>query len=122
MVVCDDHAIRADKRSGAAVIEAHARQPDVVEKLLRGRKVVFILKLLQRRIVEGPHPFIGCAGFSGRQNKHNQDQDKTVFHHNENYDSIWRRMSSGLRSRMPALASQPVRTVSSVVMAPAAIT
>lgn len=40
----------------------------------------------------------------------------------KNYDSIWRRMSSGLRSRMPRLAIQPVRIVSTAVTTPAVIT
>ena len=61
VVVGEQQAVRADEGRRPAVVHAHRRQADVVEPRLRGREVVFLLQLLDGRVVEGPHAFVGDA-------------------------------------------------------------
>ena len=58
VVIRDDEAIRTHEGAGPAVIETNTRQPDVIQPLLGRREIVFLLELLQRRIVECPHSLI----------------------------------------------------------------
>src|SRR4029453_11442543 len=51
----------SDNRPRPAVVEAHAREPDVIEPLRSRREVVLLLEQLQRQVVEGPHALVAGA-------------------------------------------------------------
>ena len=59
VMVGQQQAVRADEGSRAAVVQADAREADVIEPCLCRREIVLLLELLERRIVEGPHAFVG---------------------------------------------------------------
>ncbi len=61
-MVRDDEAVGGNEGAGAAGIEAHARFLQMLEPLRRGLELILLLQLLERRIVEKPHAFIGASG------------------------------------------------------------
>ena len=81
MVVRDNQTSRTDKRTGPAIIEAHARQANVIEPLLGRREVVLFPQLFRRRIVECPHSLVGKDKTrAGQQDKQQDVQVKTDSH------------------------------------------
>src|SRR6266571_1344708 len=70
VVIRNDQSVRTDERTGPAIIEPDTRQTNVVQPLRRRREVVFVLELLQWRIVESPHPLIRGAGPGAGERKH----------------------------------------------------
>ena len=61
MMVGEDQSSETDKRAGTAVIESDAGETHVLKPRGGGSEVVLLLELLDRRIVEGPHAFVGAA-------------------------------------------------------------
>jgi hypothetical protein len=70
--------MRANERSGSAVIQARGGEPHVVEPRLSKREVIFLLDQLDGRMIESPHAFVGgngggeqgAANYNVRQDAH----------------------------------------------------
>jgi hypothetical protein len=60
VVIGKQQTVGADEGTRAAIIQSHARQAYVIQPLLRRREVVFLLELLDGRIVESPHALVGA--------------------------------------------------------------
>src|SRR3954451_9862461 len=58
-MVRDRQPGRGDERTAAAGIETDARFLEMLEPLRRRLEIIFFLELLERRVVEKPHPFVG---------------------------------------------------------------
>ena len=84
VVVRQQQAVRADERTRAAVVQAHAREAHVVQPLLGGSEIVLLLELLEGWIVECPHALVGESGRSKKghcqQRRSELAQDETMFH------------------------------------------
>ena len=53
-MVSQEETVLADEGAGTAVIQAHAREPNVVEPGLGGSEIIFLLQLFDWGIVKGP--------------------------------------------------------------------
>jgi len=80
MMIGQQQTVRTDERSRAAVIQADARKPNVIEPRLSGRETVARLKLFYGRIVEGPEAFIGDRD-GGLEENEKAQQWKTAARH-----------------------------------------
>ena len=73
VVVRQEQAVGADERTRAAVIHAHAREPQMIQPLLRRMEIVLRRQLLQWRVIKGPHSLF-CA--HERRNHKERDHKK----------------------------------------------
>ena len=78
-MVGEQEPVGADEGARAAVIETYARQPHMVEPLLRGRESILLLQLLDGDIVEGPHALFRL-GMDGDQAHCNQRGCDPMLH------------------------------------------
>ena len=86
MVIRNRKTIGADKRTRTAVIEADARESHMIQPLLSRREPVPVLQLLQRGIVECPHPLIRCdARRACKRNQKQQDGKRRAPHFHKNH-------------------------------------
>ena len=91
VMVRQHEAARADERSRPAVVEANARQPQVVEPLRRRREAVLVAQLRERRVVERPHALVGLhPQLEHGQHRDGQQQDDES---DEDRDSVEHRAS-----------------------------
>ena len=59
MMIGQQQAMRADKRTGSTVVEADARQANMVQPLPGGGEMILLLKLRGRRVIKRPHALVG---------------------------------------------------------------
>src|SRR6185503_5195900 len=66
VVIRQHEAVSRDERAGAAVVEAHARQPQVLEPRRRYAEPVLLLDGFRWGMVERPHPLVGASDRCGK--------------------------------------------------------
>ena len=60
-MIGDAESVRGNERAAAAGVEADARFLQMLEPLRCRLELIFFLELLERRIVEQPHAFVGSG-------------------------------------------------------------
>ena len=83
VLVGEDQSVSRNERSGTAaraLAQPRGGQPRVIEPFARGLEPVPLLPVLERRIVEGPHPLVGEARRREDQAECNDDNDGQFSH------------------------------------------
>ena len=68
-------AVRGDERAAPAGIEADTRFLQMLEPLRRRLELILLFELLERRIVEQPHSFVGSGRNCGDK-QHGRDKSE----------------------------------------------
>src|SRR6516164_4990260 len=96
VVIRQQQPVGAHERARAAVVQSHARKPQMVQPLLRWGEIVFFLELLYRGIIKRPHPFVGSNRGAEKRGRHHRSGGLT------NYDCKFHEwVSSILRGLKP---------------------
>src|SRR5215475_13762460 len=83
VLVGEDQAVSRNEGSGPsarALAQAHGGQPRVIEPFARWLEAVLLLPLLERRVVESPHPFVGEPRGDEDQTGCDENNDGKLFH------------------------------------------
>ena len=95
VMIGEQQAIGADERARSAVVEADAREAQMIEPRLSRNEVVFSFSNFKRRVVEGPHAFFGMEQGQCGQEKRGRKQNDGAK------DSSWHMIpQSGLAIRI----------------------
>src|SRR2546430_11934706 len=76
----DAKSVCENERAAPAGIEANTRFLQVLEPLRSRLEIIFLLELLERRIVEQPHSLIAKRAIAQAGKQHEKDRGKKFSH------------------------------------------
>src|SRR5262249_42220972 len=83
VLVGEYQAVGRNKRSGpasGALAQTRGGKPNVIEPFARRLEAVLLLPMLERRVIEGPHSFVGEPRGDEDQTECDDDNDGKLSH------------------------------------------